>query len=96
MIKTKKQRLDIYIRMLERLNQSTHPSLMCYCYLLSRLLPTFIEIKDFPELMAYKPKTYYGNRKAGFYRHTRYWWSPHNYKKRIQVLEEIINNMKKS
>lgn len=65
-----------------------------FCAVLSRCYSSSIpRIEDFPELMAYKPKHIYIKRRyIRGYLVIGYWWSPNNYKKRIQVLEEIINS----
>ena len=94
---TKKQRFDIYRDMLKQYVDG-YARGKGFCTALCRSNYIGVpRIENFPELMAYKPKHMYVKRRfiRGYLISSQkigYWWSPSNYKKRIQILEEIINS----
>lgn len=91
---THKERLAIYKKMLRLLKRPLPNQKIGFCtYLLTYLDDS--NIKDFPELMAYRPKKNYGYMQFGRLIRTAYWWSPYRREKRIQILEEIIASMSK-
>ena len=101
---TKNQRLTIYKQMLASTKtkriQSNYPTYYNFCGALWKI-NVYYSIEDFPELMAYKPKhkyvaRYYKRGRLVNRRNTDFWWSPYSYNIRVRILEEIINNMKKS
>lgn len=101
---TKNQRLLIYKQMLVNIRRKhiewTYRNYHNFCGALWDINSRY-DIEDFPELMAYKPKTMYTVRqyRKGILvnrRNTVYWWSPYNFNKRVRILEEIIENMEKS
>lgn len=95
--KTPDDRKHVYQEMLDLYKSNKNKDNLilsiCYgfCYALTSItgMHPYYVIKQFPELMLYKPKhNYYdGSINTGF------WWSKHSPKKRIQVLEEIISKM---
>lgn len=63
----------------------------CYgfCNVVFKRSLGFFTKEDYPELFKQKPKSnykyIYGNK-----RHYRFWWSPHNNKRRIQAVDSAI------